>query len=588
LAMGAVSSSYQDAVNYVLNRLATFDPVAAARYRARAQDFEAEAEFSARPLNSVDDAHEPIQADPGCTMAQFAIQNYPVKPLQKRYLVDQSIWNAANSTTRAGLVLHEIIYTDALTYEQTDSDNTRYFNYVISSDEMTHFTAADYLRLVNSVGFFNGESCDFSILALPSILLCQSAWSESEINGNTLVLSNGFPASSPNSVNVGDSMLLIQPRATCLKYLDGSSSLDSCDVTPSAENQQFHLNKISLEITDASLREQNPYATSAGPMTVYSDGVAKDASLIATQSVQVGVSTYQFLGGTLMDFYPSGAILKGTLSGATSVSAGNGSVVQIQGNRETSFYENGAVQCGYLATITPVSVSNNGAALLASGSKVCFDLNGNLDGNSQTVTLAEPTSFNIGSRRVQFERQVSFTSGVIISGYLSIDTAFEISGKTYVFSKDSFISFFGGGNAESGFLANDIQITLQGRALSFSKGTEIGFNVNGSFNGGILASDTSLTIQSQIIQAAQGEVLYWDNGAIAQATIYGGIELKNSQGGVINLGNGFFGKKLYAVQFDRDGLVITSEQVKSGACDPNNNENAIDLCGYSDPVSAAK
>jgi len=104
-----------------------------------------------------------VRPEPGCTKEQFAVQIFNIMPDQKRYLINKNIWSAASSRIKAGLVLHELIYRDAVEAEdQTDSDKARYLNAQISSTHFSTITPDEYLNLLGSANFFL-QSGRFSI-----------------------------------------------------------------------------------------------------------------------------------------------------------------------------------------------------------------------------------------------------------------------------------------------------------------------------------------------------------------------------------------------------------------------------------------
>jgi len=61
-----------------------------------------------------------------------------------RYQIDTSLWESSDVNTRAGLVLHEIIYKDAIDQGLKYSNGTRYLNALISSTLGQVLTKKDY------------------------------------------------------------------------------------------------------------------------------------------------------------------------------------------------------------------------------------------------------------------------------------------------------------------------------------------------------------------------------------------------------------------------------------------------------------
>ncbi len=177
LEMGSSNSTYTEKIRYVLARLAQIDPISAERLQARADAFEANMQLlEESQMEKILDSTPLVGAGDGCKIEQFAYQPFPLKPLQKIYMVNHALWDFADSTTKAGLVLHEIIYTDALTLKQTTSDKTRYFNYIISSNYMDGIKPYAYDEVLRASGLGEGttnRSCLYSYL-LDGVSVCSS------------------------------------------------------------------------------------------------------------------------------------------------------------------------------------------------------------------------------------------------------------------------------------------------------------------------------------------------------------------------------------------------------------------------------
>src|SRR5205085_1885391 len=69
------------------------------------------------------------------------------------YTINKDLWDRMNTNNRAGLILHEIIYKEALRDGQHDSVKARYFNAYLSSTKMASFTPQQYSAFLVRVGF---------------------------------------------------------------------------------------------------------------------------------------------------------------------------------------------------------------------------------------------------------------------------------------------------------------------------------------------------------------------------------------------------------------------------------------------------
>lgn len=84
----------------------------------------------------------------GCRVEQVAIQHEPRVTRDYRYWINQEIWNAMSRLSRAGLILHEVIYRVALQVGATNSIGVRHLNALMSSPEFDHISREEYTRAV--------------------------------------------------------------------------------------------------------------------------------------------------------------------------------------------------------------------------------------------------------------------------------------------------------------------------------------------------------------------------------------------------------------------------------------------------------
>jgi hypothetical protein len=119
----------------ILKRIQTLDPVRYALYTGWWSTFFNETQWlkNANLVDIPDTAGGLIPKN--CVLKQLAIQREPL-PKQKRYVIDQSIWNVLDNDSRAGLILHELILRDAITHN--DQTHSRFARYL-------HFNLADAL-----------------------------------------------------------------------------------------------------------------------------------------------------------------------------------------------------------------------------------------------------------------------------------------------------------------------------------------------------------------------------------------------------------------------------------------------------------
>ncbi len=138
LSMGP-SKNYLDKVGFVLARLQKSDPIRAEAYQKRFSKFFSVARQVERAgIPEIDDAYYDLETQKNCYRRQFAVRRDKVLPGEATFLIDKELFNDPITTaeTRAGLILHEIIFEEGSKLGQEKSDLSRYLNFMISSTFM--------------------------------------------------------------------------------------------------------------------------------------------------------------------------------------------------------------------------------------------------------------------------------------------------------------------------------------------------------------------------------------------------------------------------------------------------------------------
>ena len=143
----SIEGDYTVKVQKVIDRMYEFNLAFANELQANFDLFKSS---HAKPNNSklieIDDsdiAH--IELKDNCEMVQAAVQVRSPGPLQAKFLIQEEIWTMMDSTQRAGLVLHEIVYmafldhtykfVDELKTKKSNSNLSRKFVQAISSEK---------------------------------------------------------------------------------------------------------------------------------------------------------------------------------------------------------------------------------------------------------------------------------------------------------------------------------------------------------------------------------------------------------------------------------------------------------------------
>lgn len=136
-----------------VSRIERFDPKRAKRYRAQVTSFLAESRIRDARLDDIPDSHH-LAIPHGCAIEQLCVQRTPYFPEDKRYIIDELLWKHLSAEDQAGLILHEVLYREALERGQADSIAARYFTATIASGKLDgDYTLAQWKQLVKLVGF---------------------------------------------------------------------------------------------------------------------------------------------------------------------------------------------------------------------------------------------------------------------------------------------------------------------------------------------------------------------------------------------------------------------------------------------------
>ncbi|OGQ36061.1 MAG: hypothetical protein A3F16_01730 [Deltaproteobacteria bacterium RIFCSPHIGHO2_12_FULL_43_9] len=136
--------------HYVLDRLQRVDPFRVENYRITVDTFHHNALFmSGVTLVDVPDSHH-IALPINCEIRQIAIQKEPSFPEERLYTISKDLWDLLDDNNKAGLILHETVYGEAIKFAHQNSINTRYFTGLIASTVINNISREEYAKRVNS------------------------------------------------------------------------------------------------------------------------------------------------------------------------------------------------------------------------------------------------------------------------------------------------------------------------------------------------------------------------------------------------------------------------------------------------------
>lgn len=138
LALGEASDSVESKVEKMFARLAVVDPDRAAVIRGWYATFDAERAWlrNGASLPSVDDTGDIASVlPPNCNIRQAAGQRIPENlPFDPYYIVDVRWWDQLNNDSKAGLIVHELIYRDGVRRGHVQSVGTRFLTALLATD----------------------------------------------------------------------------------------------------------------------------------------------------------------------------------------------------------------------------------------------------------------------------------------------------------------------------------------------------------------------------------------------------------------------------------------------------------------------
>ncbi|MGE3757745.1 MAG: hypothetical protein AB7H97_08315 [Pseudobdellovibrionaceae bacterium] len=151
--MGAVGDSFQIKVEKTRQKLAKVSPLRAAKYKNMFSKFSSEAVFIPdAELTYIDDAAN-VVVPVGCKKEQASILNEPEFPGDPRYTISKDLWDRMDNDSKAGLILHEIIYQEGLTFEHVNSKPTRYILGLLASTAIDNLNPEQFAKIVLSSNF---------------------------------------------------------------------------------------------------------------------------------------------------------------------------------------------------------------------------------------------------------------------------------------------------------------------------------------------------------------------------------------------------------------------------------------------------
>ncbi len=152
--LGDENASLFAMVSVAISQFDQVDHLRAQRYREWLSEFAGQACFaSGISLRDIDDSqHLHLPIGDGWGIEQVAIHSEPVVTEQPRYIINYDIWTKMDKVNQAGLILHELIYRDAIADEVKTSKHIRSQVLYAASERLESMTIRTYVDHINRLG----------------------------------------------------------------------------------------------------------------------------------------------------------------------------------------------------------------------------------------------------------------------------------------------------------------------------------------------------------------------------------------------------------------------------------------------------
>lgn len=129
-------TTYKDKLNHLFERWKEVAPKRMKLYSEWLNEFESDAGiYPGIEIPEIQDTGT-VAIPSGCKMipAAFQRRDEDIFPGEKRYVINKDLWDLMDANQKAGLVLHELIYREAIKNVHETSLQTRYFNGFLSTE----------------------------------------------------------------------------------------------------------------------------------------------------------------------------------------------------------------------------------------------------------------------------------------------------------------------------------------------------------------------------------------------------------------------------------------------------------------------
>ncbi len=152
LDLGSAETPTEHKIAQMLERLRPRTPLRTDSYSAQVASFWSESmKVRGVSLPDVPDSKH-LMLPSGCFVKQVVIQQTPDFSNPSRYTIDMDIYDRLDSDSQAALILHEVIYREAISVGHLDSIAVRYFNSYLFSGKVERLSQDEYQAFMIRVG----------------------------------------------------------------------------------------------------------------------------------------------------------------------------------------------------------------------------------------------------------------------------------------------------------------------------------------------------------------------------------------------------------------------------------------------------
>ncbi|MGE3973033.1 MAG: hypothetical protein AB7F59_00755 [Bdellovibrionales bacterium] len=457
--LGPTHLSVPEKIDYVLKRLARVSPYRAKYYGQLYSTFNNEVSFVPDAnLKDIPDSDE-LVIPKGCELKQAAIQTTPKFPDDPRYTIDETIWKQMDNYSQAGLILHEIVYRDALQDNHINSIPTRKLNGLIASTYMETISTDQFREYLVAGNF---KLYDLSTAKWPTEPGHIKKFWNFEISLNE----------KSSHVSQGTKLNMSSPYFKfILESFNQSSDLSSLVLRLfKAGSGEFLWKNEWIKV--ASTLESNGIHY----LSVYKDGRLRSATLMQELRLPYKEGTLAFLPNEQIELDRNQNLIGATFQ-------------------------------------KPKSVLVNGRNLQVD-TLMSFHVNGSL----ARSRLIAPTTFTVGNETYSFFNTIAFDeNGGVAEARLSSPKKIKIGDKTFSLRRDQKVLFHPSGQIKQFYLEDSASLKYENRDVALAKYL-ITFDEYGRIRcGGLKVNKIIVTLFNQKVEAF-GELCVNKNGNLTQAS----------------------------------------------------------------------